>query len=115
MLTHNDGVEMLPIGAVFAFRQQAGGVATGATAVRLLKSDPMRVGVMLSNSGGFAVSVGLDKSVSPTNGITLNTSITKFDINDHMAPGLASNEIWVVSPGGASSVGYIATYKVPDV
>lgn len=80
-----------------------GGVTITTAATNILPSDPARRGFLLANNGSNIVYIGLDASVTASNGIQIMPQ-DKFDLTGEHS--VFKGAVWGITSSGTSDVRY---------
>lgn len=87
--------------------------SVGTTAVKILRNDQRRVGLIVTNTGLVNVWIGFDQFVSTTRGfiVPLGGGSVTFDWQSDFAT--LAGEIWAVVAAGTTSLATFETFIEP--
>lgn len=83
-------------------------VVVGLTVTKLLNADPMRLALMLQNSGSGNITVSTNPKVTAGNGIYLAAGSNPVYINEDTMPKLAGRLLYVIAD--AANANLVVTY-----
>lgn len=89
--------------------------ATAAAPVQLLEAAADRVAIILTTTGTGAVQVGIDQTVSTTNGINLSLTAGPFDMTTHDFGDLVTGAWWAVSNPASNVSGFEVRLVGPPI